>query len=43
MRRREFLGVLGGVAATPSLLWPLAGHAQQGERILCASLPTLVD
>jgi ABC-type uncharacterized transport system substrate-binding protein len=33
MRRREFLGVLGGVAATPSLLWPLAGHAQQGERM----------
>jgi putative ABC transport system substrate-binding protein len=28
MRRRELLGLLGGVAA-----WPLSGHAQQGERL----------
>jgi putative ABC transport system substrate-binding protein len=30
--RREFLSLLGG-AATPSLPWPLAARAQQGERM----------
>ena len=29
MRRREFLGVLGGSVVAPSLTLPLAAHAQQ--------------
>jgi putative ABC transport system substrate-binding protein len=32
VRRRKFITLLGS-AATPSILWPLAAGAQQGERM----------
>lgn len=33
MRRREFIGAVGGAVAVPSLLWPRALSAQQAERV----------
>jgi putative ABC transport system substrate-binding protein len=33
VRRREFIKLLGGAVATPSLLWPLAARAQQPAKL----------
>jgi putative tryptophan/tyrosine transport system substrate-binding protein len=33
MKRREFIGAVGGALGAPSVLWPLAARAQQPERV----------
>ena len=33
MRRREFMGLIGGAAATPAFLWPFAAQAQQAPKV----------
>jgi putative ABC transport system substrate-binding protein len=44
MRRRDFITLLGGVAAAPSLLWPVLVHAQRPRpRIAVLSINSVRD
>jgi putative tryptophan/tyrosine transport system substrate-binding protein len=44
MKRRDFIALIGGTAAAPSLLWPLVAQAQQpGMPLVGVLLPTSLD
>src|SRR5438067_2003329 len=43
MRRREFIGVIGGAAGAFSLSWPLAAHAESLMPVIGFLHPTSPD